>query len=47
MNFAVVLSLILAILAGLSVFIWIPFVSEHAFWVAGRGLLHPRWLRGL
>jgi hypothetical protein len=33
-NIAVVLSLVLAILAVLGVFIEIPFVSDFAFWVA-------------
>lgn len=32
MNFAFVLSLILALAAILSVFIWIPLVTEYAFW---------------
>jgi hypothetical protein len=32
MNFAFVLSLILALIAILSAFIWIPLVSEYAFW---------------
>jgi hypothetical protein len=34
MNFAFVLSLILAGLAVVSVFIWIPLISEYAFWFA-------------
>ena len=34
MNIAVVLSLVLAILAVLGVFIEIPFVSDFAFWFA-------------
>lgn len=34
MSFGFVFSLILALLAIVSVFIWIPFVSEYAFWVA-------------
>ena len=34
MNFAFVFSLILAGLAVVSVFIWIPLVSEYAFWFA-------------
>jgi hypothetical protein len=33
-NFAVVLSLVLAILAVLGVFIEIPLVSAYAFWFA-------------
>jgi hypothetical protein len=33
-NFAFVVSLVLAILAVLGVFIEIPFVSDFAFWVA-------------
>ena len=34
MNFAVVVSLVLAILAVLGVFIEIPIVSDFAFWFA-------------
>ena len=34
MNFAIVVSLVLAILAVLGVFIEIPIVSDFAFWVA-------------
>jgi hypothetical protein len=34
MRFAVVVSLILTLLATVSVFIFIPLVSEYAFWVA-------------
>ena len=34
MNIAVVVSLVLAILAVLGVFIEIPIVSDFAFWVA-------------
>ncbi len=34
MNFAFVLSLILAGLAVVSVFIWIPLISDYAFWFA-------------
>jgi len=34
MNFAVALSLVMAILAVVSVFIEVPFISDYAFWVA-------------
>jgi hypothetical protein len=34
MNFAVALSLVMAILSVVSVFIWIPLVSDYAFWLA-------------
>ena len=34
MNIAVIISLVLAILAVLGVFIEIPIVSNYAFWVA-------------
>jgi hypothetical protein len=34
MNAAFVLSLILTMLAVVSVFTWIPLISEYAFWFA-------------
>jgi hypothetical protein len=34
MNFAVALLLVMAILAVVSVFIEVPFISDYAFWVA-------------
>jgi hypothetical protein len=37
MNFAVALSLVMAILAVVSVFIEVPFISDYAFWVAVVG----------
>jgi len=33
MNFAVALSLIMAIISVVSVFIEVPFISDFAFWV--------------
>ena len=43
MRFGFAFSLIMALLAIVSVFVYIPMISEYAFWVAAYIILASTW----